>query len=189
LKNKKVFIIYNPVSGRRTDKRNLIKTTLEKNQIGFDLYETKGHKDALDKAMNFEIEQYSALLLVGGDGTIHEGLNGLMRRQDKKRVPVGLIPNGSGDDICGSFNLQVNDTSSGLNYVLKGDVIKVDIVKILIDCNSEEELQECLNNDDNFKIEDHLRYSFINSNLCVSANIAKNAASMKPKFGQHAYTI
>ena len=48
MKNKKVFIIYNPVSGRRTDKKNLIKTTLEKNQIGFDLYETKGHKDALD---------------------------------------------------------------------------------------------------------------------------------------------
>jgi diacylglycerol kinase family enzyme len=133
--------------------------------------------------MKFEIESYSALLLVGGDGTIHEGLNGLMRREDKKRIPVGLIPNGSGDDACGCLSLQVNDTLSALNYVLKGDVIKVDIIKMLIDYNSEEELLECVKSDSNFKIEDHLRYSFINSNLCVSANIAKNAASMKPRFG------
>jgi diacylglycerol kinase family enzyme len=133
--------------------------------------------------MTFEIDLYSALLLVGGDGTIHEGLNGLMRRQDKKRIPVGLIPNGSGDDACGCLSLQVNDTLNSLNYILKGDIIKVDIVKILIDYNSEEELLECSKNDSNFKIENHLRYSFINSSLCVSANIAKNAASMKPRYG------
>lgn len=90
--------------------------------------------------MTFEIDQYSALLLVGGDGTIHEGLNGLMRRKDKKRVPVGLIPNGSGDDACACLSLQVNDTVNGLNFILKGDLIKVDIIKILIDFNSEEEL-------------------------------------------------
>jgi diacylglycerol kinase family enzyme len=30
--------------------------------------------------MTFDIDQYSALIIVGGDGTIHESLNGLMRR-------------------------------------------------------------------------------------------------------------
>jgi diacylglycerol kinase family enzyme len=65
-----------------------------------------------------------------------------LRRKDKKRVPVGLIPNGSGDDACGCLGLLVNDTLNGLNYVLKGDLIKVDIIKVLIDCNSEEELYE-----------------------------------------------
>lgn len=54
---------------------------------------------------------------------------------------------------------------------------------MLIDYNSEEELLDCIKNDSNLKIENHLRYSFINSNLCVSANIAKNAASLKPRFG------
>ena len=133
--------------------------------------------------MTFEIDQYSALLLVGGDGTIHEGLNGLMRRQDKKKIPVGLIPNGSGDDACGCLGLQINDTLNGLNFILKGDIIKVDIIKMLIDYNSEEELLDCIKNDSNIKVENHLRYSFINSNLCVSANIAKNAANLKPRFG------
>lgn len=95
--------------------------------------------------MTFEIEQFSALFLVGGDGTIHEGLNGLMRRQDKKRIPVGLLPNGTGDDFCGSLGLNINDTLNALKLALKGDVIKIDIIKILIDHESEEELMESIN--------------------------------------------
>ncbi len=50
--------------------------------------------------MNFEIERYSALILVGGDGTFHESVNGLLKRSDKKQIPIGLLPNGSGDDYC-----------------------------------------------------------------------------------------
>ena len=123
------------------------------------------------------------MLLVGGDGTIHEGLNGLMRRKDKKRVPVGLIPNGSGDDACGCLSLQVNDALTALNFVLKGDLIKVDIIKILIDVDSEEELYNRLNSESDLKIENYLRYSFINSGLCISANIARNASDLKSRFG------
>lgn len=44
-------------------------------------------------------------------------------------------------------------------------------------------------NDKNIKIEDYLRYSFINSGLCISANIARNAATLKPRLGSFAYTI
>jgi diacylglycerol kinase family enzyme len=36
----------------------------------------------------------------GGDGTLHEVVNGMMQRKDGKRIPVGFIPNGSGNDIC-----------------------------------------------------------------------------------------
>jgi diacylglycerol kinase family enzyme len=34
--------------------------------------------------ITFEIEKYSALILVGGDGTFHESVNGLLKRSDKK---------------------------------------------------------------------------------------------------------
>ena len=50
--------------------------------------------------MGFEIDKYSALILVGGDGTFHESINGILKRTDKKLIPIGLIPNGSGDDYC-----------------------------------------------------------------------------------------
>ena len=139
--------------------------------------------------MNFDIDKYSALVLVGGDGTIHEGLNGLLRREDGKKIPVGLLPNGSGDDACGGFSLEIGGIRQGLEYILKGDTIKVDAIKVLIDHNSEQELYESAKKDPSIKIEDYLRYSFINSGLCISANIARNAAALKPRLGSIAYTL
>lgn len=39
------------------------------------------------------------------------------------------------------------------------------------------------------KKEDYLRYSTINCSLCISANVARKAAPMKPYIGHTAYTI
>jgi len=46
------------------------------------------------------IDDYSAIVAVGGDGTLHEVVNGMLHRPDKRRVPVAFIPNGSGNDLC-----------------------------------------------------------------------------------------
>lgn len=67
--------------------------------------------------MEFDIDSYSALVLVGGDGTLHEAINGLMRRPDKKKIPIGLIPNGSGDDLCGQIGINVGDSDMALEYI------------------------------------------------------------------------
>lgn len=41
---------------------------------------------------------YDVLVAVGGDGTVHEVLNGIMRRAENDRPALGLIPTGSGND-------------------------------------------------------------------------------------------
>ena len=61
--------------------------------------------DAWKIAQTFKIEDHSALIAVGGDGTIHEVVNGMMFRSDKKRIPIAFIPNGSGNDTCKSIGL------------------------------------------------------------------------------------
>lgn len=40
------------------------------------------------------------LVAAGGDGSYHEVVNGMLARTDKKKIPIGLIPNGSGNDTC-----------------------------------------------------------------------------------------
>jgi diacylglycerol kinase family enzyme len=42
---------------------------------------------------------------VGGDGTYHEVVNGMLHREDKKKIPVGFIPNGSGNDTLRSLSV------------------------------------------------------------------------------------
>ena len=48
---------------------------------------------------------YSAILVVGGDGSFHEVFNGMLMRKDRLRLPIGLIPNGSGNDFNSSFGV------------------------------------------------------------------------------------
>jgi YegS/Rv2252/BmrU family lipid kinase len=43
-------------------------------------------------------EGYDVIVAVGGDGTAHEVLNGIMRRPESDRPALGLIPTGSGND-------------------------------------------------------------------------------------------
>ena len=45
------------------------------------------------------------LVVVGGDGSIHEVVNGMMNREDKKKIPIAGIPNGSGDDYLNSIGV------------------------------------------------------------------------------------
>ena len=53
---------------------------------------------------NFNLDNYCALIIAGGDSIIHEVINGLLNRTDGKKLPIGLLPIGSGagvtHDIC-----------------------------------------------------------------------------------------
>ena len=53
-----------------------------------------GHAAELAEAA----EGYEAVIAVGGDGTVHEVVNGIMRRPEGSRPAFGLIPTGSGND-------------------------------------------------------------------------------------------
>jgi diacylglycerol kinase (ATP) len=65
--------------------------------------DTTGFMDGWKKAQTVDIDNYSALVAVGGDGTLHEVVNGMMFRPDKKRIPIAFLPNGSGNDTCKSI--------------------------------------------------------------------------------------
>lgn len=47
------------------------------------------------------VHEYSQVIAVGGDGTVHEIVNGLMRAsQEHETIPLGIIPLGNGDDFA-----------------------------------------------------------------------------------------
>lgn len=119
---------------------------------------------------NLDIDKYSGLIAVGGDGTYHEVVNGMLHRPDKRRLPVGYLPNGSGNDTLRSF--WINDLTKALDYIVKGDLLKVDLVKVLIDHETEESISEkdrvaCL------------RYQLINSSYSIPARVNLGAKKWK----------
>jgi diacylglycerol kinase (ATP) len=48
---------------------------------------------------------YDLVIAVGGDGTVHEIINGLMRVPEKNRPILGIVPVGSGNDFAHAIGL------------------------------------------------------------------------------------
>jgi len=63
-----------------------------------------------------------------------------LRRKDKKKIPVGFLPNGSGDDLVANLGIGVGDIDLALEYICKGDTIKMDVTKVLIDHETESDI-------------------------------------------------
>jgi predicted nucleotidyltransferase len=54
-----------------------------------------------------------------------------------------------------------------LEYLIKGDLLKIDIFEACLDHASPEEILEKERTDEKFDSNDYLRYCIINSSMCI----------------------
>ncbi len=123
------FVIINPISGRRDAEKkfSLVKKRFEEENIKFQDYRTQ--TDLLpDKLVKkyFKPEIFTDVLIIGGDGTIHEVFNGL----GKNKIPVSIISAGTGNDIARTL-LENLDFKWQLELVVNGVCREIDAG----DCN------------------------------------------------------
>jgi YegS/Rv2252/BmrU family lipid kinase len=93
----RTLVIINPAArhGQTAELVPVIEKLLE-STIPHDTVQTErpGHAQDLAAAA----AAYDVVVAVGGDGTVHEVLNGLMRIPAESRPSLGLLPTGSGND-------------------------------------------------------------------------------------------
>ena len=92
-------------SGRASQIWHIIRKTLREKRVDFKAYLTnhEGHASKLAAMINSLPDDDIRLIIVGGDGTINEVLNGLT---DMSRIRMGVIPTGSGNDFINGLGLQ-----------------------------------------------------------------------------------
>ncbi|CDW71902.1 diacylglycerol kinase [Stylonychia lemnae] len=168
--SKPVAIIYNPNSGKKKDIKKYIMDKFNRNNIKFEILESKKAFDTFTIPFKIDIENYSAIVAVGGDGTFHEVVNGMLNRVDKQKLPIAFVGNGSGNDTLRQFG--VLDIDQALNFIVKGDLLKYDVVKILIDYQNEKDIPDNA-------LYNHHRYSIINTVIGLMAKINHNAQNYK----------
>ena len=71
-------------------------------------------------------EGYEMVIAVGGDGTAHEVVNGLMQIPENKRPIMGVVPVGSGNDFAHALGLP-KESDRALALALNGEPSTVDI--------------------------------------------------------------
>jgi len=91
-----VLVIRNPAAGRGRALRQWDEVR-RKLDFAFDETVTSRPLEAREVTIR-EAHNYSRIVAAGGDGTVHEVVNGLM--QSGSRAALGVIPLGSGDDFA-----------------------------------------------------------------------------------------
>lgn len=91
--------------------------------------ERKGHGEEL--CSTIDLTPFDVLCFIGGDGTFHECVNGLMKRSDQEghNIPVAMIPGGTGN----SFALELfgdTDLTLAIDTVKRGTHVPIDIAKV-----------------------------------------------------------
>lgn len=69
---------------------------------------------------------YDIVIAMGGDGTVHEVVNGLMQIPEKKRPIMGVVPVGSGNDFAHAIGIPMQ-SDRALAHALNGEPSTVDI--------------------------------------------------------------
>jgi diacylglycerol kinase (ATP) len=126
---KRARLIYNPTSGREVLKRNL-PDILQKLEIaGYEAscHATTGSGDATNAAKIAVEREYDLVIAAGGDGTIHEVVNGIA--EQKFRPKLGIIPGGTTNDFARALQIP-RDIGAAVDIITKGDTIPVDIGRI-----------------------------------------------------------
>jgi len=125
-------VIINPKSGKKKfrQQRKYLFLTLKHAGIHFDYKVTRFAGHATKIAKHFAEMHYCNFLVVGGDGTISEVVNGLMSADipTTQHLKLALIPRGTGNDWGRFWGLNRNYKHS-IDIFLKGNSKSIDIGK------------------------------------------------------------
>ena len=129
--SKPICIIYNPNSGSKQNICPQIQQKLDLHQVAYHLMPTQKALDGFRFANELNLDKYSLLVAVGGDGSISEVVNGMLARGDGKRVPLGFIPNGSTNwqaVMLGTFTVDM-----ALDAIIARTVSPFSVLECLVD--------------------------------------------------------
>ena len=126
----KFILIVNPFSGKKQGLKILekIQPLFIESDIEIDIIKTdySGHSENI--AREFDITKYNGLLIIGGDGTFHEVINGLLNRSDQKKIPIGIIPAGSGNSFM--HDLDLVDPVKAVNLIISNETRLIDVMRL-----------------------------------------------------------
>ncbi len=88
------------------------------------LTEQPGH--AITLAEQAAREGFDVVVAVGGDGTVHEVINGLMHVEADRRPALGIIPVGTGNDFVHNLGLSLDRTEAA-HRLFTGNTRLIDV--------------------------------------------------------------
>lgn len=125
---KTYHVISNPTAGKRQSSKSLetIQTVLSQSGVPFETHLSCAAGDATKIAKTLTENGVSEIIAHGGDGTLHEVLNGLT---DPSACNLGLVPAGTGNDFAEKAGIPL-DPQKATELILTGEAKPTDYLEV-----------------------------------------------------------
>ena len=140
------FLIANPRSGKGKlqKEKAKVQSWLKEAGIAYEWHFTEYPQHAALLAKQAADNGFTHFISAGGDGTLHEVVNGLMPSNPQKEFTIGLIPIGTGNDWAKSFDYPVN-TEKAVQKIKEGKTLLHDLGKVTLQTDQGEATKYFIN--------------------------------------------
>ena len=124
---RRIKLIFNPHAdkGRAWNVASDLQSIIERHE-GAEWIATEYPSHASEIALRAAESGYDIVVAVGGDGTVHETVNGLMQMPPDQRPCLAVVPLGSGNDFCGNTGGSIL-ADEAMHRVFHGEPTSVDL--------------------------------------------------------------
>jgi diacylglycerol kinase (ATP) len=121
--------LFNPAAGKGRTLRDKgrIRAALDAAGLAGDFLDTERPGHAADLAEGAGKSGVDAVVAIGGDGTVNEAVNGLMRLPEARRPVFGLVPDGTGNDYGFALGLRPGDLTGATRVLQAGSARVLDV--------------------------------------------------------------
>ena len=123
----KPCVIVNPAAGRIVDLSAILKELSRLRPS--ELHLTRRAGDAEIFARKAILAGCNYLIAAGGDGTLNEVVNGIARARGARKICVGLLPLGTGNDFARSLGLP-ETREDNIDILRAGKTTQIDLVRV-----------------------------------------------------------
>jgi diacylglycerol kinase (ATP) len=127
----RILLVFNPsAAGGRAGRLAAAVVGAFEHFARVDVVQTTGAGDAVSRVAAANLSDYNALVAAGGDGTLFEVLNGLYSHAGPQRIPLGLVPVGTGNAFARDLGLMPGDWKQAVQLVRAGHLRRVDVGRV-----------------------------------------------------------
>jgi len=123
------FVIVNPNAGKRKGEKDWLEIAAQLTAAGIQFVsvftEHRGHAVVLTR--KYVENGYRNIIVVGGDGTLNEVVNGIFTQAHvpSEKITLAMIPVGTGNDWCRMFNIP-GDYRQAIKLITKRKIFTQD---------------------------------------------------------------
>ena len=127
-------LVVNPTAGKGRAQAKLAQVSATLSAAGWvlDVRRSSSFAGAQSMVASAVADGVDALVVMGGDGMMHLGLNAVARARagGDHRTTLGLVPAGTGNDLCRGLGLDPSDPVAAARVIVAGNLTEIDLARV-----------------------------------------------------------